>query len=44
LVKAVKEVIAFYSGNHMKPINTLCRQNAELLVIKASGTDTELGE
>jgi hypothetical protein len=33
-----KEVIAVYSDSHTKPINTLCGQNAELLIIKAGGT------
>jgi hypothetical protein len=26
-----KEIIAVYSKNYMKPINTICGQNAELL-------------
>jgi hypothetical protein len=33
-----KEIIAVYSENHTKPINTLCRQNAELLIAEAGGT------
>jgi hypothetical protein len=33
-----KEVIAVYGENHMKPINTLCGQKAELLFVKAGGT------
>jgi hypothetical protein len=33
-----KEITAVYSENHMKHINTLCGQNAELLIIKAGGT------
>jgi hypothetical protein len=33
-----REIIAVYSENHMKPINTLCGQNAEILIIKAGGT------
>jgi hypothetical protein len=33
-----KEIIAVYSENHRKPINTAFGQNAELLVIKAGGT------
>jgi hypothetical protein len=33
-----KEIIAVYSQNHMKGINTLCGQNAEVLVIKAGDT------
>jgi hypothetical protein len=31
-------VNAVYSQNHMKPINTFCGQNAELLTVKAGGT------
>jgi hypothetical protein len=30
-----KEIIAVYSENHTKYINTLCEQNAEILVVKA---------
>jgi hypothetical protein len=33
-----KEIIAVYSENHMKPINTLCGKNAELLIVKEGGT------
>jgi hypothetical protein len=33
-----KELIAVYSENHTKLINTLCGQNAELLTVKAGGT------
>jgi hypothetical protein len=33
-----KEIIPVYSENHMKPINTLCGQNTELLIVKAGGT------
>jgi hypothetical protein len=33
-----QEIIAVYSENHTKPINTLCGQNTELLNIKAGGT------
>jgi hypothetical protein len=33
-----KEIIFVYSKNHTKPINTLFRQNAELLIVKAGGT------
>jgi hypothetical protein len=33
-----KEIIAVYSENHMKSINTQCGQNAELLIDKAGGT------
>jgi hypothetical protein len=32
-----REIIAVYSENHMKPINTLCGKNAELLTVKAGG-------
>jgi hypothetical protein len=32
-----KEVIALHSKNHMKPGNTLCEQNVELMIIKAGG-------
>jgi hypothetical protein len=34
------EIIAFYSENHKKHINTLCVQNAEALNVKAGGTYT----
>jgi hypothetical protein len=34
LVNAVKEIIAENSENHTKPVNTLCGQNAELLIVK----------
>jgi hypothetical protein len=33
-----KEIIAVYSGNHTKPIDTLSGQNTELLNVKASST------
>jgi hypothetical protein len=33
-----KEMAYVYFENLMKPKNTLCGQNAELLVVKASGT------
>jgi hypothetical protein len=33
-----KEMIAVYFENHTKPINTLCGQNVELLIVKAGGT------
>jgi hypothetical protein len=36
-----KEIIAVYSENHMKPINTLCGQNAELLIVKAGSTSCQ---
>jgi hypothetical protein len=35
-----KEIIASYSENHTKHLNTLCGQYAELLIIKAGGTYT----
>jgi hypothetical protein len=38
LVSAVKEIIGVWSENHMKPINALWVQNAELLIAKAGGT------
>jgi hypothetical protein len=34
------EIISVYPENHTKQINTLCEQNAELLIIKAGGTYT----
>jgi hypothetical protein len=33
-----KEIIPFYTENDMKPTNTLCEQNADFLIRKASGT------
>jgi hypothetical protein len=33
-----KEVSFVYCENHIKPINTLCGQNAESLIVKADGT------
>jgi hypothetical protein len=33
-----REVLAFYSENRTKSINTVCEQNAELLIVKAGGT------
>jgi hypothetical protein len=33
-----REIIIVYSENHTKPMNTLCGQNAELLIIKVGGT------
>jgi hypothetical protein len=30
-----KGIIAVYSENHMKPTDTLCGKNVELLIIKA---------
>jgi hypothetical protein len=32
-----REIIAVYSENHTKPINTLRGQNAELLNVKVGG-------
>jgi hypothetical protein len=32
-----KEIITVYSKNQMKPINTLCGQNAEILNVKVDG-------
>jgi hypothetical protein len=37
-----REIIAVYSENHMKFINTLCWQNAELTTVKAGGTYIQL--
>jgi hypothetical protein len=34
----LKEIIAVYTENHTKPINILCGQNAEELIIKTGGT------
>jgi hypothetical protein len=33
-----KKIIVIYSENHVKPINTFCRQNVEVLTVKAGGT------
>jgi hypothetical protein len=33
-----EEIIAVYSDNHVKPKNTYCGQNSELLIIISSGT------
>jgi hypothetical protein len=35
-----REITAFYSEYHMKLNNTLCEQNAELLIIIACGTSS----
>jgi hypothetical protein len=35
---AFKEIIAVYSEKHMKPVNTLCGQNEELMIVKGGGT------
>jgi hypothetical protein len=37
LVTMFKEIIIVNSENHMKPINTFCAQNTELLIVKAGG-------
>ena len=34
-----REVIAVCSGIHTKPMNMLCGQNVELLIVKHFGTD-----
>jgi hypothetical protein len=34
------KIIAVFSENHIKPTNTLCGQNAELLIVKTGGTYT----
>jgi hypothetical protein len=33
-----REIAAVYSGNHTKPVNTLCEQDQELLTVKTGGT------
>jgi hypothetical protein len=33
----VREIIAIYSDNFTKAINTICMKNAELLNVKAGG-------
>jgi hypothetical protein len=33
-----EEMIAVHSENHTKPTNTLCGQNAKLLIFNAGGT------
>jgi hypothetical protein len=38
LLMLFKEIIAVNCENNMKSINALCRQNAELLIVKAGGT------
>jgi hypothetical protein len=35
-----REIIAVYSQIHIKYINTMCGQNAELLNVKPGGTIT----
>jgi hypothetical protein len=34
----LREIIDVYSDNHTEPINTLCGQSAELLIVKVGGT------
>jgi hypothetical protein len=36
----LKEIIAVYSENHTKPINTFCGHSAELLNVKVGGTSS----
>jgi hypothetical protein len=31
-----KEIIAIYSENYMKPINTLCKHKTELMIVKVA--------
>jgi hypothetical protein len=38
LLKLFEEIIAVCTGNYAKLTNTLCGQNAELLIIEAGGT------
>jgi hypothetical protein len=33
-----KKIISVYSEQRMKRINTLCEQNADLLIVEVSGT------
>jgi hypothetical protein len=33
-----EEIIAVYCEKRTKPMNTLCGQNAELMIVKAGGT------
>jgi hypothetical protein len=32
-----KEIIAVYPQNHIKPLNTLCGQSAEVFKVKTDG-------
>jgi hypothetical protein len=34
----IKEVTSVYFDNHTIPINALCGQNAEFLIVKGGGT------
>jgi hypothetical protein len=36
----LKEMIAVYKHKHIKSTNTLCGQNEELFIVKASGTNS----
>jgi hypothetical protein len=38
-----KDIITIYKENDMKLIDMLCEQNAELLTVKAGGTQLPLG-
>jgi hypothetical protein len=40
MINILKEIFAVYSVNHIKPVNTPCGQNAELLSVKAGGMST----
>jgi hypothetical protein len=33
----LRKIITVYTENHTKPVNTLCRQNAELLNVETDG-------
>jgi hypothetical protein len=33
-----RRIIAVYSENHVKPINIICEQNAEVHTVKVGGT------
>jgi hypothetical protein len=34
----LREIITLSYANYIKPINTLCEQSAELLIVKVDGT------
>jgi len=38
-----RKIITVYSQIHIKHLNTLCRQNVELLNVKLGGTRCDLG-
>jgi hypothetical protein len=40
LVMLLTEIITTYSGTHTKPINILCGQKAELMIVIARGTSS----